>query len=91
MFKNLTRKISILSRQVIKYCTDTEQEQCLYMIEDGLELWLRVLQQSSTLPPALDELFPSLLTVLKDTSDYYVACSKILRVSLPPTSGTISK
>ncbi|KAI5696119.1 hypothetical protein M8J75_008310 [Diaphorina citri] len=81
-------KVHSIVPQVIKYCTDTEQEQCLYMIEDGLELWLRVLQQSSTLPPALDELFPSLLTVLKDTSDYYVACSKILRayILLDPAS-----
>lgn len=88
-------KIHSIVPEVIKYCTDTEQEQCLYMLEDGLELWIRVLHQSASLSPALDALYPNVLNILKDTSssEYYTPCSKILRayILLDPASFFASK
>uniref|UniRef100_A0A8D8V4U8 Importin-11 n=1 Tax=Cacopsylla melanoneura TaxID=428564 RepID=A0A8D8V4U8_9HEMI len=72
-------KVHSIVPQVVKYCTDIEQEQCVYMLEDGLELWMRALYHSQTLSPALDQLYPSLFNVIRDISEHHAPCSKILR------------
>ncbi|KAL1454342.1 hypothetical protein WDU94_010613 [Cyamophila willieti] len=81
-------KVHSIVPQVVKYCTDTEQEQCLYMLEDGLELWMRALYHSTTLSPTLDQLYPSLFNVIRETSEHHAPCSKILRayILLDPSS-----
>uniref|UniRef100_T1IKF5 Importin N-terminal domain-containing protein n=1 Tax=Strigamia maritima TaxID=126957 RepID=T1IKF5_STRMM len=64
---------------VIQLSTDLQQSVSVYLMEDGLELWLASLQNSSRMQNCLLSLCPNLIALLDTTSEHLKTCFQILQ------------
>lgn len=59
---------------VIQLSTDTSQEPHIYLLEDGLDLWLVTLHNATSISPGLLQLFSNMNTLLELGSDNLKTC-----------------
>ncbi len=55
---------------LIRYGTDVEGPQALYLMEDTLDLWAETLKQAPTISPSLLHVFPNLPKLLASTFEH---------------------
>lgn len=63
---------------VIQLSTDVSQPPHVYLLEDGLELWLVTLENSSCITPELLRLFQNMSSLLELSSENLRTCFKII-------------
>ncbi|NWU72207.1 IPO11 protein, partial [Pterocles burchelli] len=63
---------------VIQLSTDVSQPPHVYLLEDGLELWLVTLENSPSLTPELLTIFQNMSALLELSSEYLKNCFKII-------------
>ncbi|KAM6104782.1 LOW QUALITY PROTEIN: importin-11 [Pterocles gutturalis] len=63
---------------VIQLSTDVSQPPHVYLLEDGLELWLVTLENSPCLTPELLTIFQNMSALLELSSEYLKNCFKII-------------
>lgn len=63
---------------VISYSVTYGSEDLLYVLEDGLDLWLAVVNTSGSFSPDLLQLFPRLLGLMSHTVNQISHCMKIV-------------
>eukprot|EP01104_Vermistella_antarctica_P000365 TRINITY_DN1044_c0_g1_i1.p1 TRINITY_DN1044_c0_g1~~TRINITY_DN1044_c0_g1_i1.p1 ORF type:complete len:982 (-),score=189.66 TRINITY_DN1044_c0_g1_i1:32-2977(-) len=71
-------KYSAFIIPVIRYSTDLNHPESLYLIEDGLGLWLHTIRQARVATPELLSVFPNIITILSRTFEYLKVCFKLL-------------
>ncbi|XP_065567259.1 importin-11-like [Artemia franciscana] len=64
---------------VIHYATDTTQSAHVYLIDDGLELWKALVENSPVSSPALLKLYDNLPKVLEESSEYLLIGCQIMK------------
>uniref|UniRef100_A0A8C5C3D6 Importin 11 n=1 Tax=Gadus morhua TaxID=8049 RepID=A0A8C5C3D6_GADMO len=63
---------------VIQLSTDVSQSPHVYLMEDGLELWLVTLENSPAITPELLRIFPNMSALLELTSENMRTCFQII-------------
>uniref|UniRef100_A0A8C0FV47 Importin-11 n=1 Tax=Bubo bubo TaxID=30461 RepID=A0A8C0FV47_BUBBB len=63
---------------VIQLSTDVSQPPHVYLLEDGLELWLVTLENSPCLTPELLSIFQNMSALLELSSENFTNCFKII-------------
>eukprot|EP01112_Ceratiomyxa_fruticulosa_P019104 TRINITY_DN619_c0_g2_i1.p1 TRINITY_DN619_c0_g2~~TRINITY_DN619_c0_g2_i1.p1 ORF type:complete len:1013 (-),score=185.85 TRINITY_DN619_c0_g2_i1:47-3085(-) len=63
---------------VIQYSTDISGPEEVYLLEDGLGLWLQVLQRAPTAHPDLIDLYPNITRILSNSLEYVEFGLKII-------------
>jgi len=86
---HLVEGLGVLSEQlydflvpVIRLSTDVTQDPHVYLLEDGLELWLATLENASTLTPEMLHLFPNIMPLLEFGSESLRTCFHIISAYL---------
>eukprot|EP01102_Stenamoeba_stenopodia_P011283 TRINITY_DN3451_c0_g2_i1.p1 TRINITY_DN3451_c0_g2~~TRINITY_DN3451_c0_g2_i1.p1 ORF type:complete len:662 (+),score=119.59 TRINITY_DN3451_c0_g2_i1:292-1986(+) len=67
---------------VIKYSTDMAQPESVYLMEDGLSLWLHTVKQALALDPQLLALYPNVTALFQSTLEHLKPCLKITEAYL---------
>ncbi|XP_049837055.1 importin-11 isoform X1 [Schistocerca gregaria] len=67
---------------VIQMSTDVQQDCHVYLMEDGLELWLAVLENTATASPDLLQLFRNMPPLLESSSENLRTCYYIIQASV---------
>ncbi|PSN49429.1 Importin-11 [Blattella germanica] len=67
---------------LVKVSTDVQQACHVYLLEDGLELWLAVLENSSSMSPDLLQLFQNMPPLLEFTSENLRTCFYIIQANI---------
>eukprot|EP00026_Physarum_polycephalum_P001064 Phypoly_transcript_01065.p1 GENE.Phypoly_transcript_01065~~Phypoly_transcript_01065.p1 ORF type:complete len:971 (+),score=137.37 Phypoly_transcript_01065:1-2913(+) len=67
---------------VVNYSSHYNSADSVYLLEDGLLLWLAVLSHANASSPALLSLFPHLPEILDNTLEHLEVCMKILETYL---------
>ncbi|RZF49270.1 hypothetical protein LSTR_LSTR002891 [Laodelphax striatellus] len=73
---------------VIQLSTDISQPAHVYLLEDGLELWVAVIENATCMTPDLLMLFKNMLPLLDGSSEYLKSCLLIIEayIILEPDS-----
>lgn len=80
---NDSAKFHLITLPIIQYSTSVEQDAHIYLLEDGLELWLSVMETSDHMTQDLLTLYqniPPLLERATETFDVCVAITKLYLV-----------
>lgn len=64
---------------VIQLSTDVSQPPSVYLLEDGLILWLVTLENAPKLNPGLLQLYPNIIPILDYSSENLRTCLKIIQ------------
>lgn len=64
---------------VIQLSTDVRQSAHVYLMEDGLELWLAVLENTAVMTPTLLQLFDNMSQLIDGSSEYLQICLYIIQ------------
>ncbi|XP_067934754.1 importin-11-like [Watersipora subatra] len=73
-----SHQLSHIVLPVIELSTDTSQPAHVYLFEDGLELWLTVLQNSVECTPPLLQLFKAIPVIIDLSTENLKCCLKII-------------
>ncbi len=74
---NQSASIAGFTIPLIKYSTDTDHPDQLYYTEAGIDLWIAVMQNSSTMPPELLAAYQNVLKLLNRNFDTISELMKI--------------
>ncbi|KAL0270682.1 UNVERIFIED_CONTAM: hypothetical protein PYX00_008008 [Menopon gallinae] len=75
----ITENLTSFLCPVIELCTDLNQDAHVYLLQEGLELWYAVLENTTSLPPQLLQLYRAIPSVLEFTQEYIPSCSCIIQ------------
>ncbi|GLH14983.1 Importin-11 [Gryllus bimaculatus] len=67
---------------VVQLSTDVQQDSHVYLLEDGLELWLAVLENSTAMTQELMQLFRNMPPLLENNSENLRTCFYIIQANI---------
>ncbi|KAJ6635893.1 Importin-11 [Pseudolycoriella hygida] len=76
---HIPQHLSTFIYPVIQISTNTNEPSHVYLLEEGLELWLTLIENSIALNPELLDLSPNILSIIEQSSENLRTCLYIIQ------------